>query len=700
MRVLMISADPALAGKASGVFSRVESYAAEAGEVTVILRAVGGSPDPVSSGALSVLPTASRSKLRSLWDALRLARAAARAGSFDLVTAQDPFEHGLIGWLAARAAGAPLELQAHADFGAPGFLAISRANRLRRWLAKFLVPRAAAVRAVSARVARAALALGARRVSIVPVRAEISALLAAPLPAAWRGEGDFEIVTVSRLAPEKRIERLVGAVAALRAGGLPARLTVIGEGPERPRLEALAAGFGFVRFLGKKDDPFAAGTFHAYAQASAFEGYGLSLLEATARGLPVVTTDVGLVGEVLVDGRSCLVADSSASAAAALERVARDPVLAGRLGEAARAAASSSGSGETVVDAWREALPSPRRLFLATQVLDEDDPVLGFFCRWVDALAARSDSVVVTCLRRGRYAPPGNVRVVSLGKGEGRALPGFLQKLRYAARFKIAAWRERKNYDAVLVHMNPEYLVLAGVIWRLLRRPAFLWYTHKNVDLKLRLAVALARGVFSASAESFRLATPKLRVMGHGIDGEVYSPGSRSWGSGVAGTSGRVSATKRTREIIEAALAAGYRVRVAGGPATADDEPYYAGLVAEFAAEPRVEILGPLPPAAIPEFLRSLDVFVNLSQTGSLDKAVLEAAACGAAVVTSNPAFRAAPGEVFLEESDVASVAAAIRRAASAAPSTSLREWVIREHDLGRLADRLADALYGEAFGR
>lgn len=707
----MISADPALADSASEVFARVRGYAAEAGEVVVALRTVGGPAAEAKDGPLAVSPTASRSKLASLFDLRRLAaRLARERGPFDLVTAQDPFEHGLVAWRIARAVRAPLELQLHTDFAAPGFGDVSRANRFRAALARFLLPRADSVRAVSARAAAGARAAGAVRVSVAPVRADVGELLSLPAPRAWRGEGDFEIVTVSRLAAEKRVGILIDAVAALRASGVPARLTVIGDGPERAALGRRAAALGeAVRFAGRRSSPLASGEFHAYAQASAFEGYGLSLLEAAARGLPIVTADVGLVGDALVDDESCLVARDAASLADALAKIARDAEFATRLGAAARAAAAaeSSRAGETVVGAWRAAtasLSGPRRgrLFLVTQALDEDDPVLGFFCRWVDALAARSESVVAVCLRRGRYAPPANVRIISLGKGESAALPGILQKLRYAFRFKLAAWRERRRYDSVLVHMNPEYMCLAGLAWRSLGKPAYLWYTHRQVDLKLRLATLFARGAFTASAESFRLATPKVRVMGHGIDGARFSPeGRAAWGEGAVGTAGRVSPTKRVREIVEAALRAGApKVRVAGGAGAPADEPYLADLQSLAAREPKLEMAGPIAPADVPQFLRSLDVFVNLSETGSLDKAVLEAAAAGCAVVTSNPAFAGAPGAAFVADPTPTAVAAAIAAARANPPSPELRAWVLAEHDFARLMDRLAAALYSEAATR
>ena len=718
MRALMISADPALADKASGVFSRVSGYAAQAGEVVAVLRTVGGSPAPISVGPLTVLPTASRGVAASFRDLFRLARAAARArGPFDLVTAQDPFEHGFVAWRAARKIGAPLELQLHTDFSAPGFLAVSRVNQVRVWLANFLIPRAAAVRAVSSRVARAASAAGARQVSVVPVRAEISALLSRPLPGNWSGQGEFEIATVSRLAPEKRIEILIEAAKALRARDIPARLTVIGDGPERARLERLAGHGAPVRFLGRREAPLASGEFHAYAQASAFEGYGLSLLEAAARGLPIVTTDVGLVGETLRDGESCLAATLAASFADALEKIARDPALAEGLSAAAREAAREENSrgGETVVGAWQKiaatsrheltayapnsCLPG-RRLLVVTQALAEDDPVLGFFCRWVDALAARSDSVVGVCLRRGRYAPPPNVRVRSLGKGEGRALPGILQQLRYACRFKMIAWRERKNYDAVFVHMNEEYVLVAGLLWRFLGKPVTMWRNHYDGSWRTRLAGRLCREVFCTSKFSYTATFPNARLMPVGVPTDRFAVAG---GARVARSVlflGRISPSKNLDLAVEALgllsrRGVDFRATFVGDalPEHAAHAESLRRRARELGIAEKIDWRPGVPNAETPAIYAAHEIFVNPSRSGMFDKTMLEAAAAGCRVVYSSEDARGIFGGAgfFPLAGGAAALAAALD--SSLAGSDGWNQETARAAVEANSLEALADAL-------
>ncbi len=97
------------------------------------------------------------------------------------------------------------------------------------------------------------------------------------------------------------------------------------------------------------------------------------------------------------------------------------------------------------------------KLLFVLQGLDLDDPTLSVFHGWVAALAQRSESVIAICLKEGRHDLPENVQVYSLGKEKG-SMPTFV----YAVRFKWLAWKLRHEYDHVFVHMNQEYILVAG----------------------------------------------------------------------------------------------------------------------------------------------------------------------------------------------------------------------------------------------
>lgn len=100
------------------------------------------------------------------------------------------------------------------------------------------------------------------------------------------------VVTVGRLVPHKRVDLVVRAMAAVAEARPDAHLDVVGDGPDRPRLQAIAEGLGLpVTFHGAvgaaRRDRLVARAWVA-ATASAGEGWGISVIEANALGVPVV----------------------------------------------------------------------------------------------------------------------------------------------------------------------------------------------------------------------------------------------------------------------------------------------------------------------------------------------------------------------------------------------------------------------------
>ena len=269
------------------------------------------------------------------------------------------------------------------------------------------------------------------------------------------------------------------------------------------------------------------------------------------------------------------------------------------------------------------------RLLIVTQAVDRTDSDLGFFVRWIEEFAQHCEKVTVICLRKGKYALPANVEVIALGKAP--------RPVRTARLWNICISR-RAEYDAVFVHMNPEYIVAAGWLWKLMHKRIALWYTHKSVNLKLRIAAAFSDIIFTASKESFRLASSKVRVMGHGIDTEFFTPDAAMVRGTHALSVGRLMKSKRHDLAIEIAAKDGRELRIAGeGP-----ERKHLEEVAKKAGI-NVTFLGPLSQAALREEYRRAAYFIHTSETGSLDKVVLEALACGCPVLTRDPHLKGFP---------------------------------------------------------
>ena len=158
------------------------------------------------------------------------------------------------------------------------------------------------------------------------------------------------LLCVARLVPKKGVDLLVGATARLVERHPDLVGDVIGDGPLRPEQTALADSLGQagrVRFHGPAT---AAEVQAALARCRAFvlpcridadgdrDGMPTVLVEALARAVPVVSTDVVGIGELVVDGETGLLVppEDVDALAAALDRVLAEPALAARLGLAGR----------------------------------------------------------------------------------------------------------------------------------------------------------------------------------------------------------------------------------------------------------------------------------------------------------------------------------------------------------------------------
>ena len=167
-------------------------------------------------------------------------------------------------------------------------------------------------------------------------------------------DGGAVIGTVAALRPEKNLARLLGAFA--RLPGAPA-LVIVGDGPERPALEALAERLGVagrVTFAGHQPDPaaFYAG-FDLFALSSDTEQMPISMLEAMAAGLAVAATDVGDVRAMLAMENAPFVTTlDEAALAAAMARLLAEGDLLRRLGGANRARAEADFSQEAMFAAY------------------------------------------------------------------------------------------------------------------------------------------------------------------------------------------------------------------------------------------------------------------------------------------------------------------------------------------------------------
>ncbi len=341
------------------------------------------------------------------------------------------------------------------------------------------------------------------------------------------------------------------------------------------------------------------------------------------------------------------------------------------------------------------------RLLITTQAVDLDDPVLAFFHRWIEEFAKTAESIHVVCLKEGRHNLPKNVTVHSLGKETGPS------RFKYVFRFYKYIFSLRREYDVVFVHMNPEYLVLGGALWRMMGKSIGLWYIHPRASWYLKNGIKFAHVIFSASVASFPLMSYKLIPVGLGVDTDYFAPGPKPVSAELRiMCAARIAPVKRVETMIDAAKELTKRhvpyFFDYYGEGLPRDAAYAAQMRQRADAMTHWTFKGRTDQDAIRDAYRSHDVHVNATDTGSFDKAVFEAMACGCISVASNKALAEdLPKELQFEEGNPHSLAQAIERISHlpsedrAGLSEHMRKLAVEKYSLTRLIDRILTALTG-----
>ncbi len=197
--------------------------------------------------------------------------------------------------------------------------------------------------------------LPARVVKYVPNGIDLARFATGPRT---QVQNPLVIGTVAALRPEKNIGRLIRAFAAA-VRERPARLVIVGDGPERASLTALAAEQGvadLLTFTGQRNDtPALYAGFDLFALTSDTEQMPLSVIEAMASGLPIVATDVGDVPAMLAtENAPFLGSRDDAVMAQMLAELLANADERVRIGAANRAKAERDFDQATMFAAWRD----------------------------------------------------------------------------------------------------------------------------------------------------------------------------------------------------------------------------------------------------------------------------------------------------------------------------------------------------------
>jgi len=338
------------------------------------------------------------------------------------------------------------------------------------------------------------------------------------------------------------------------------------------------------------------------------------------------------------------------------------------------------------------------KLLIFTQKVDSEDDILGFFHRWIERFAQRVEKINVICLWQGKYSLPPNVKVWSLGKETGRS------KLKYIFRFYKYIWKLRKEYDAVFVHMNPIYVVLGGLFWKIWKKKICLWYNHQLGTLITKLGIKISDVAFYTSPFAFTSRFKNSKIMPAGIDIEIFKNDEniQKIPNSIL-CLGRISPIKNVDILIETARlldkeGIDFILNIVGEAGEKDREYFkkIKELSKDLEIKGKIKFLGKIPNYKTPEIYNQNEIFVNLSPAGLFDKAVLEAMACQTLILVSSKAFEEVlPECLIFEEKNTLDLKNKIVNLSKMEKKEkenfgkNLREYVIQNHNLDNLIEKI-----------
>ncbi|MDO8561310.1 MAG: glycosyltransferase family 4 protein [bacterium] len=345
------------------------------------------------------------------------------------------------------------------------------------------------------------------------------------------------------------------------------------------------------------------------------------------------------------------------------------------------------------------------RLLITAQAVDLDDPVLGFFHNWVKEFSDYFESVHVICLKEGRHNLPANVFIHSLGK---RPLQGFpldskgnpwITRIKYIWRFYKYIWKLRKEHNAVFAHMNQEYVLMGGLLWRIMGKRVVLWRNHKMGSFLTIIAGGLSNTVCHTSPSAYVEQFKNAVKMPIGIDTEMFKPRGSAAPNSILFL-GRLDAVKRPQTLLQALeiLAkreVAFTADIVGDP-TPGRESFANDLKERFSLVPNVTFKPAVRNDEAAAVYNAHSIYVNLTPSGSFDKTIGEAMASGCIAVVGNEAMRGVlPDEFLVDVNSAESVLEGIQSAMKMDAenrkklTTKLRKHIVEQHSLPLLVDRL-----------
>lgn len=312
IKVINLSIDKKLFDENSLVVKRFNSYGKYMKELHVIVYTGPGYVEKQIGSNVFVYPTNTAFTPLYFFDAFKIAKKIIKSNF--VVTSQDAFTH-IVGILLKKKFNVKLQLQYHTDFMSPFFRRESIKNYLRFVVYSYSLKFADGVRVVSERIKRSIEKYKCSIVDVLPLIID-----GTHTPHYVENEHNhrylqfkFVFLIASRLEKEKNVIMAIRAFSKIITHYPDAGLVIVGSGSQLLFLKKIVHNLNieknvvFEGWSNQLNDYYQSAD--AFLLPSNYEGYAVSLVEAALYGLSIVTTDVGLVGDVFVDKTDALVSD-------------------------------------------------------------------------------------------------------------------------------------------------------------------------------------------------------------------------------------------------------------------------------------------------------------------------------------------------------------------------------------------------------
>lgn len=281
--------------------------------------------------------------------------------------------------------------------------------------------------------------------------------------------------------------------------------------------------------------------------------------------------------------------------------------------------------------------------------MDKNDAPLTFTIDWVNEFAKHCDQVIVLTMRSGEYNVAPNVKVFDIGHHKGYSKPRLLVNFYFLLFYVLWSYK----IGGVFSHMNQLFSALGGLILRIINIPLITWYAHASITKSLKIAHYFSKFMVASVYEAYPYKKEKFRVIGQGIDTNLFRKKKNIKSQDIILYSGRISKVKNIETLIKAFTIVKVKynsliLQIVGDAISSEDQKYLIELkllIKSLDIQKSVNFEKSKQRSLLPDLNNQCTIYINMTPTGSGDKVAWEAMACEIPTIVANTGMAETLGE-------------------------------------------------------